>query len=206
MKIDHTAIIQFSALLFIVPFLLMWCHNWLVSHIDQIDQHLAPARSKKMAASLAVFIGTVLLMLFLAPFQHIFFNGYGLFALVFSLATSFLIIRIFLSALLKEIKCQPLFLKWFISQNFWLSIFFMSATELLVLYWLKEINIYIQDQFIFFVIGYSVLISIGGIFLGRTNRQMEWRLTVVTIIDPIIVVFFAGIFLQMILYMFYKIL
>jgi hypothetical protein len=205
MKIDHTAIIQFSTL-FIVPFLLMCCHNWLVSHIDKIDQHLAPAHSKKMAVSLAVFIGTVLLMLFLAPFQHIFFNGYGLFVLVFSLATSFLIIRIFLSALLKEIKCQSLFLKLFINQNFWLCIFFMIATELLVLYWLKDIDIYIQDQFIFFVIGYAVLISIGGIFLGRTNRHKEWRLTVVTIIDPIIVVFFAGIFLQMILYMFYNIL
>jgi hypothetical protein len=205
MKIDHTAIIQFSTL-FIVPFLLMWCHNWLVSHIDKIDQHLAPTRSKKMAVSLAVFIGTVLLMLFLAPIQHIFLNGYGLFVLAFSLATSFLIIRIFLSALLKEIKCQPLFFKLFINQNFWLGIFFMIATELLVLYWLKDISIYIQDQFIFFMIGYKVLISIGGIFLGRTNRQMEWRLTVVTIIDPIIVVFFAGIFLQMTLYMFYNIL
>ncbi len=209
MKIDH--IIQYLPLL-ITPFFLMWCHNWLISSVEQIDQQLATAREgkEKVAVSLAVFIGILLLMLFITPsLQYIFFNGYGIFALGFSLASSFLIIRFFLSALLKEIKCQPLFFKLFINQNFWLSLFFIIATELLILYWLKEINIYVQEELTIFVIGYAALISISGIFLAIPKRKIlrqEWRLILVAIIDPIIVVVFSIIFLQMVLYAFYNIL
>ncbi|MCK5523516.1 MAG: hypothetical protein KAI83_10325 [Thiomargarita sp.] len=206
MKIEH--IIQYLPLL-LTPFFLMWCHNWLISSIEQIDQQLATAREGKVAISLTVFIGILLLMLFITPsLQDIFLNEYGLLAIGFSLSSSFLIIRFFLSTL-KEIKCQPLFFKLFINQNFWLSLFFIIATELSILYWIKEINIYVQEQMIIFVIGYVILISISGIFLGIPKRKMlrqEWRLILITIIDPIIIVVFSLIFLQMVLYAIYKIL
>ncbi len=206
MKIEH--IIQYLPLL-LTPFFLMWCHNWLISSIKQIDQQLATAREGKVAISLTVFIGILLLMLFITPsLQDIFLNEYGLLAIGFSLSSSFLIIRFFLSTL-KEIKCQPLFFKLFINQNFWLSLFFIIATELSILYWIKEINIYVQEQMIIFVIGYVILISISGIFLAIPKRKIlrqEWRLILIAIIDPIIIVVFSLIFLQMVLYAIYKIL
>jgi hypothetical protein len=206
MKIEH--IIQYLPLL-LIPFFLMWCHNWLISSIEQIEQQLASAREGKVAISLTVFIGILLLMLFITPsLQDIFLNEYGLLAIGFSLSSSFLIIRFFLSTL-KEIKCQPLFFKLFINQNFWSSLFFIIATELSILYWIKEINIYVQEQMTLFVIGYVILISISGIFLAIPKRKMlrqEWRLILIAIIDPIIIVGFSLIFLQMVLYAIYKIL
>ncbi len=206
MKIEH--IIQYLPLL-LIPFFLMWCHNLLISSIEQIDQQLATARESKIAVSLIVFIGILLLMLFITPsLQDIFLNDYGLLAIGFSLFSSFLIIHFFITAL-KEIKCQPLFLKLFINQNFWVSLFFIIATELSILYWLKEINIYVQEQMTLFVIGYVILISISGIFLAIPKRKMlrqEWRLILIAIIDPIIIVVFSLIFLQMVLYAIYKIL
>ncbi len=172
-------------------------HNWLIGSVDSFEQQLARETKEKIAVSLALFVGTVLLMLFIAPTQV--FNGYGLLAIGFSLVSSFLIIRFFQLLLLKEMRYQRLFLKFIIHPNFLLAVFFIIATDLLVLYWLKEIDIYFQDQFLFFEIGYAILIVIGGIFLGRRVLGGKWRLSVVAIVDPMIVVFWAMFLLEIVL-------
>ncbi len=193
------------------PILLMWCHNWLISHIEQVNQQLATARETKaqIAVSLGLFIGTVLLMLFLAPSLSHLWRGYGLLAIGFTLISSFLIMRFFLIRLLKEMRCQRFFFKLFINQYFLLTLFFMIATELLVLYWLKEITIYVQEQFLNFVIGYTLLMITGSIFLNFPKQKgpflkEQWHLTVITIIDPIIVISFSVILLSVLLNLFYQ--
>lgn len=193
------------------PILLMWYHNWLISHIEQVNQQLATAREAKtqIKVSLALFIGTVLLMLFIAPsFSHL-SRGYGLLAIVFTLISSFLIIRFFLSKLLKEMRCQRLFFKLFINQYFLLTLFFMIATELLVLYWLKDITTYVQEQFLNFVIGYALLMITASLFLNFPKQKgpflkPQWHLTMLTIIDPIIIISFSVILLQSLLYLFHQ--
>ncbi len=187
----------------IVLVLLMGLHNWLISSIDEIDQQLTTAHKSLMPVSFALFIGTVLLMLLLAPSLGVLFNSYGLLAISFSLVSSFLIISFFLSSLLREIRYHTLWFKFFINPNLLLTIFFIIATELLVLYWLKEVDIYIQQTFLGFVSGYTVLIILSGIFLGFQKRD-DWRLNTIVIIDPIIVVFFAVFLLQIVLSVFYK--
>jgi hypothetical protein len=214
MKIDYNQTIQYT-ILFLFPFLLILYHNWLISHIKpKSDQQLVVIHDtkEKIILSLALFIGTMLFMLYLAPsLSHLFLNGYGLFAIAFAFLSSFLIILFFLSTLLKEIKCQSLFFNFFINRHFWLSLFFIVATELLVLYWLKEIDIYIQDQFLVFLVGYSLNIFGCGIFLGITKQS--WQTFhknrydfAVAIIDPLIVVFFALCLIQILLKVFYHIL
>jgi hypothetical protein len=199
------------AVFVIVSILLMWTHNWLLIPVKSFNQQLATARDakEKIAVSLALFIGTVLLMLFLAPSLQSIFNGYGALAIGFTLVSSFLIIRFFLSSLLKEMRYQRLFFRFFINPNFLLAIFFIIGTELLILYWLKEIDIDIQEKFLGLVIGYSILIIMSGIFLGFPKQSKailreEWRLSVVAIIDPIIVVFWAVFLLEIVLGVFYS--
>lgn len=206
--------IQYAVFVF-VSILLMWTHNWLLNPVKSFNQQLATARDakEKIAVSLALFIGTVLLMLFLAPSLQSLFNGYGALAIGFTLVSSFLIIRFFLSSLLKEMRYQRLFFRFFINPNFWLAIFFIIGTELLILYWLKEIDLDIQEKSLGLVIGYSILIILCGIFLGflflKPSKQIlreseKWRLSVVAIIDPIIVVFWAVFLLQIVLGVFYS--
>jgi len=209
-KIEHHEIMHY-AIFFIVPVLLIWYHNWLISHIKQVNQQLATAHEAKaqIAVSLGLFICTVLLMLFLAPSLPHLWSDYGLLAIGFTLISSLLIMRFFLSRLLKEMRCQRLFFKLFINQYFLLTLFFMIATELLVLYWLKESTIYVQDQFLQFVMGYALLMITGSIFLNVPKQKgpflkQEWRLTVVAIIDPIIVISFSVILLYVLLNLFYQ--
>lgn len=192
---------QYTLIVFV---LLMGLHNWLISSIDQIDQQLTTAHKSLMPISFALFIGTVLLMLLLAPSLGELFNGYGLLAISFSFVSSFLIISFFLSSLLREIRYHTLWFKFFINPNLLLSIFFLIATELLVLYWLKEVDIYIQQTFLGFVSGYAVLIILSGFFLGFQKRPDDWHLSIIVIIDPILVVFFAVFLLQIVLSVFYK--
>jgi hypothetical protein len=214
MKIDYNQTIQYT-ILFLFPFLLILSHNWLISHIKlKNDQQLVATHEikEKIILSLVFFISTMLFMLYLAPsLSQLFLNGYGLFAIGFAFISSFLIILFFLSILLKEIKCQLLFLNFFINRPLWLSLFFIVATELLVLYWLKEVDIYIQDQFLVFLVGYSVNIFGCGIFLGTAKHNWQKLRKnrydfAVAIIDPLIVVFFALCLIQILLKVFYHIL
>ena len=184
----------------IVLVLLIGSHNWLMSSIEKIEQQLTSHKSL-IPVSLVLFIGTVLLMLLLAVSKLL--NGYGLLAIGFSLVSSFLIIRFFLSSLLREMKYQILWFKFFINPNLLLAILFIIATELLVLYWLKEVDIYIQERFLSFVIGYAVLIILSGIFLSFQKGD-DWRLNIIVIINPIIVVSFAFFILQVLLDVFYN--
>jgi len=184
----------------IVLILLIGFHNWLINSIEEIGQQLTSHKSL-IPVSLALFIGTVLLMLLLAASKLL--NGYGLLAIGFSLISSLLIIRFFLSSLLREMKYQILWFKFFLNPNLLLAILFIIATELLVLYWLKEVDIYIQERFLGFVSGYAMLIILSGIFLGFKKRE-DWRLNTIVIINPIIVVFLAFLILQILLTVFYK--
>ena len=184
----------------IVLVLLIGFHNWLINSIEEIGQQLTSHKSL-IPVSLALFIGTVLLMLLLAASKLL--NGYGLLAIGFSLISSVLIIRFLLSSLLREMKYQILGIKFFINPKLLLAILFIIATELLVLYWLKEVDIYIQERFLGFVSSYAVLIILSGIFLGFQKRD-DWRLNTIVIVNPIIVVFFAFFILQILLTVFYK--
>ncbi|EDN65778.1 membrane protein [Beggiatoa sp. PS] len=97
MKIDYNQIIQYTVL-FLIPFLLIVCHNWLISLIKQeSDQQLVATHEtkEKIILSLALFIGTMLFMLYLAPSLTHLFNGYGLFAIGFAFISSFMIILFF---------------------------------------------------------------------------------------------------------------
>lgn len=208
MTINHNEIIQYTILL-IVPFILMLCHNWLISGVKTYDQQLVAIREAliKIGVSLVLFIATVLLMLFLAPKLKFLFTSYGLFAISFSLISSFLIILTF-HTLLTEMRGSKRIFKFFTNNNLLLTILFIISTELVVLYWLKEIDIYVQAQFFIFVIGYAVLITMAGIFLGFPTQKGqilhdEWRLIIVAVIDPIIIVFIAYLLMKVILNIFY---
>ena len=177
--------------------LCVWTHNWLYGAIDSYEQELVQNKTReKITVSLGLFIGTLLIMLYVAP-SHI-FNGYGLLAIGFSLLSSFLIIRFLLLLFLKE----PIFLKFFINPNLLLAIFFIIATNLLVLYWLKEVELYFLDNFFVFETGYFVLIAISGIYLGHPKEKKQWRLSLLAIVDPMIVVFLAVFLLHVILSVF----
>ncbi|MDM8558097.1 hypothetical protein [Candidatus Parabeggiatoa sp. HSG14] len=209
MKIDFNGIIQY-AVFFTIPFLLMGVHSWLIRWVEPCTQQLTLAREvkEKIGVSLALFTGTVLFMLSLASSLQLVFNTYGLLAITFTLISSFFITSFFLS-LLKEIRCQRIFLKFLINRKFLFTLFFILATELLMLYWLKEVNIYVREQFIFFVVGYSVLIVMGGIFLGFPKynwpiQRNDWYFAIIAVIDPIIVVFFAWILVKILLSVFYN--
>ncbi|RKZ73992.1 MAG: hypothetical protein DRR19_30485 [Candidatus Parabeggiatoa sp. nov. 1] len=204
--INYNELIQYAAL-FIIPIFLMGAHNWLISHLQpKTDQKLVTTHraAEKMGLSLALFIGTVLLMFFIAPSAHLMLNVYSGLAIGFALISSFLIIPIFLSSLLKEISRQQLGLKFLYHQHLWLALFFIIATELLVLYWLKEVNNYAQQQFLVFMLGYSALIIMGGFRLAfpkpkRQTQPIEWRLKIVALIDPIIIVCLAYILINILL-------
>ncbi len=205
--ISYNEIIQY-AVLFIVPILLMGFHNWLISHLEpKTDQKLVTAHgaAEKMGLSLALFLGTVLFMFFMAPSVPLMFNVYGGIAIVFALVSSFLIIPIFLSLLLKDMSSQSLGIKFLYRQHLWLALFFIVATELLVLYWLEEGKMYAKEQFlVFFVLGYSALITMSGFLLAfpkpkRQTQPIDWRLKLLAFFDPIIVVCFAYIVIQILL-------
>jgi hypothetical protein len=201
MKINPEIVIPYIVLL-IVPFLLMWCHNLLLSRIEPFNQQLViTGKINKRLVSLILFIATVGFILFFAPnSQQIFITGYGLFALSFALISSFLIVHYF-QELLKDMRGNKQVFRFLKDKNLILFILFVVGTELVILYWLKEVDIYVQKPFWFFVMGYSVLIAIGNIFLGFSKKivREQWRLSVVTIIDPIIVLCFSGLFLKMLL-------
>ena len=94
--------------------------------------------------------------------------------------------------------------------NFWLVVLSITAVELLVLYWLKEVHVYVQTQFVFFLVGYSILIVTTNILLSLpASWQMlreEWRTYVAVVIDPIIIVWFALVLVKILLHVFSQLL
>jgi hypothetical protein len=89
----------------------------------------------------------------------------------------------------------------FINQNFLLTVYLITLTELSFLNWIKEITTYAQVRFLIFVLLYSLLIVVVSILLGlpeekneqgkRLPQQWQWRSLIV--IDPLFVILCTSI-------------
>ena len=101
---------------------------------------------------------------------------------------------------------KRLSLKLLVNPQVILTVVLMLSVELSFLYWLKETTTDIQQQFLIFVLAYSALMSIVGIWLGlpeapKGGRKFpdSWQVTVIVFLDPVISVLLTGIALQIIL-------
>jgi hypothetical protein len=206
---DTNNLVQ-DGLFFLMPFFLMLIHYFIKKPDKQFDELVVAAHgiNPKIFASVGLFVATVLLMLFFAP-QQVVNNIYGWITVGSVLPLSFIIIYL-LQPLLKSMKNTAYVFKFWVKGNFWLVVLSITAVELLVLYWLKEVHVYVQTQFVFFLVGYSILIVTTNILLSLpASWQMlreEWRTYVVVAIDPIIIVWFALVLVKILLHVFYQLL
>jgi hypothetical protein len=200
-----------ESLFFLMPFFLMLIHYFIKRQDKQFDELVLAAHginNPKIFASVGLFVATVLLMLFFAP-QQVVNNIYGWITVGSVLPLSFIIIYL-LQPLLKSMKNTAGVIKFLLKGNFWLVVLSIAAVELLVLYWLKEVHVYVQTQFVFFLVGYSILIVTTNILLSLPASwqilQAEWRTYVVVVIDPIIIVWFALVLVKILLHVFSQLL
>jgi glucan phosphoethanolaminetransferase (alkaline phosphatase superfamily) len=183
-------------LLFII-FLLVKVHNWLIGNHKNLGLSITLTPKKKWSTYLVLFGGTMGLMFFLASsLEH------GLKALIVIGVTaifSFFIISP-LNVLLTTMREDKLSWKFLMNQNFLLIAYLVIFTELVFLNWLKEIETYVKSLFLAFIILYSVLLVIVGLFLGiPTGRKIlkNWRLIAIIVLDASIVGFLMGFLVKM---------
>jgi hypothetical protein len=98
----------------------------------------------------------------------------------------------------QSLSCDFLFFQ----QDFWLTAYLIIFTELSFLYWVKEVTTYFREPFLAFVISYSILIWIAGIFIARFSKTSEsaaeWPyLWSIAIIDSLIVVMLSTVLLYL---------
>jgi len=198
-------IIQY-AIIFLMALFLIGCHNGLFksapsnpfkrSTIDLTQQ-------EQVLVYVGLFVGTVLLMFWIAPISQ--FRLDGLIAFVVTSISSLFIIST-LKPLLGAMRENKLSYGFVINQNFLLTACLIIFTELSFLNWFKEITTYVQTQFFIFVALYSVLIMIVGIYLGIPKNDegkkvlpTQWRWRLVIVLNPIIVVLLTGILVKLVL-------
>lgn len=209
-------ILQYGGLA-LMALLLIACHNWILNRqeLNPFKRSVIDLRLQKQwglfwSLFLVLLTGTVGGMFLLVPSFD--FLWPGILAVFITLISSFFLLLTF-KASLSAMREGKLSLKFLINQNFLLTIYLMTCTELSFLYWLKEIKAYIQTPFLTFVVLYSVLVITIGIFLGHQKGESEqqpfnqgsssdkeqsknWRYQLIIILDPIIIVFLTGILLK----------
>ncbi len=83
----------------------------------------------------------------------------------------------------------------------------ISTIELSFLYWMKEVTIYFSPPFLIFVVLYSLLILwIASVLSLNTHNKLllkNWEFISIAVLDSVLVVLSATIFLQIILIMIY---
>jgi glucan phosphoethanolaminetransferase (alkaline phosphatase superfamily) len=204
-------IIQY-VIVFVIALLLIGFHNWLLSSDkpNPFKRSTINLTSKeKVAYWMVLFFGTLLLMFgiaikWIAPFPQL-IKLDGVIAIGVASILSFFIIFTF-NGLLATMRQNKLSLKFLVDQNFMLTAYFIILIALSFLNWVKEIETYAQKPFLVFVICYTVLIAVIGIFLdipkqngsGKT-RPDYWRFKTVILLDPIIIGLLIGTLVKVIL-------
>jgi len=195
------------AILFSIALLLMGCHNWILR-----DEKANPFKRsvieltafKRWNLYAVLLMGTVGLMFWVAPSLQSIFDE--LMVIFITPILSFFILYT-LKGLLSTMREDKLSFKWFINQDFLLTAYFIILTEFIFLNWFKELTTYVQTQFLVFVLLYSLLILVIGILLGIPEKDgggkrlpANWRLKTIIIsiiiLDPMIVVVWASILVQ----------
>ncbi|EDN67908.1 membrane protein [Beggiatoa sp. PS] len=194
------------AILLLVAFFFMACHNWILRGDKNPFKRsvIELTAFKRWSLYVVLLVGTGGLMFWVAPASPFIFDG--LIAIFMIPILSFFILYT-LKGLLTTMREDKLLLKLFINQDFLLTVYFIMLTEFIFLNWFKELTTYVQTQFFVFVILYSVLIIVIGILLGIPEKNGggkrlpdDWRLKSVIIaiilLDPMIVVVWASILVQ----------
>jgi len=204
MAID--SLIKYSVQLVIV-LLLMGCHDWLLSinKANPFKRSVIDLTKFQWITYLGLFFGgTVLSMYVVTEPLQLRLDEWVVVGVTSVL--SFFVLYTF-KTLLTTMRVDKLLFKLLVSQNFLLAAYLIILIELVFLNWFKEISTYVQAQFLVFVILYSLLIIVIGILLGIPKKNGggkrlpdDWRLKAVIvsiiILDPIIVVVWAGILVQ----------
>jgi len=204
MAID--SLIKYSVQLVIV-LLLMGCHDWLLSinKANPFKRSVIDLTKFQWITYLGLFFGgTVLSMYVVTEPLQLKLDEWVVVGVTSVL--SFFVLYTF-KTLLTTMRVDKLLFKLLVSQNFLLAAYLIILIELVFLNWFKEISTYVQAQFLVFVILYSLLIIVIGILLGIPKKNGggkrlpdDWRLKAVIvsiiILDPIIVVVWAGILVQ----------
>jgi len=199
-----------ESLFFLMPFVLMLIHYLIKQPDKQFDELVVATHgiNPKIFISIGLFVTTVLLMLWFTP-EQVVGNIHGWLTIGSLLALSFFIVYL-LQPLFKAMKNTANIFKFLLKGNFWLIVLSITAVALLVLYWLQEVNVYVQAQFIFFLLGYSTLIVITSVLLNLPVSwqivREQWRSYTVVVIDPIIIMGFAWILIKILLYIFSQLL
>ncbi len=205
MAID--SLIKYGVQLVIV-LLLMGCHDWLLSinKSNPFKRSVIDLTSQfQWINYLGLFFGgTVLSMYVVAQPSQLKLDEWVVIGVTSVL--SFFILYTF-KTLLTTMRLDKLLFKLLVNQDLLLAAYLIILIELVFLNWFKEITTYVQAQFLVFVILYSVLIIVIGILLGIPKKNGggkrlpdDWRLKSVIIsiiiLDPIIVVVWASILVQ----------
>jgi hypothetical protein len=198
-------IIQYAILCLIVLFLIHF-HNWILKRValNPFKRSTTDlSAQEQILIYLGLFFGTVLLMFWFAPSSPFILDG--LIAIGMTSISSLLIILMF-KVLLSEMREDKLSYRFILNQNFLLTAYCILFTELSFLNWYKEITIYVQRPFFIFVVLYSGLLMIVGIYLGIPKNdeakkvlptQWQWRLVI--ILNPMIVLLLTGILIKLLL-------
>lgn len=127
--------------------------------------------------------------------------------LVLFILWSFFIIYTF-EALLDKIRDSNLSLSILLNPHFLIIAHLVILLELAVLYNFYDIAIYTSEQFKLFILAYSFLLILIGVFLGiRKQRKVlftsHWKIQnrkafLIVLCDPIFVIFLIGIIFLMV--------
>ncbi len=182
-------------IIFIVLGMLTICRNLLLVGNEQNNPfkrasiELEP--KERWGGYAALLFGTIALMLLIAPSSS--FRLDILIAIGFSVIMSFFIL-LTLNSLLGNMKEGKLSVRFLVNQNLLLVIYLIVFTELSFLNWLKEVSTYFQNQFLAFIVLYSILLVMVGSYLGIPKQGGEkreiphnWRLRLLVVLDPLIV-------------------
>jgi hypothetical protein len=202
MAID--SLIKYGVQLVIV-LLLMGCHDWLLSinKANPFKRSVIDLTKFQWINYLWLFFGGTVLSMYVVA-QPLELDEWVVVGVTSVL--SFFVLYTF-KTLLTTMRVDKLSFKLLVSQDFLLAAYLIILIELVFLNWFKEITIYVQAQFLVFVILYSVLIIVIGILLGIPKKNGggkrlpdDWRLKAVIvsiiILDPIIVVLWVSLLVQ----------
>ncbi|MEK8019198.1 MAG: hypothetical protein VSS75_020195 [Candidatus Parabeggiatoa sp.] len=187
------------AIIFLIALLLIKFHDFLIGTNEENPfKHsvIDLSFNERWGVYLVLFIGTMVLMFLIA--SSLPFKLGGVIAIIVASISSFFIISS-LNVLLAEMKEDKLSFKRLINQDFLWTIYLIIFTELSFLNFAAETLTYTKKPFLFFVLLYSLIIILVGIFLGipkegeRKKIPESWKLKSIIILDPIIVILLADI-------------
>lgn len=195
-----------EALLFLIPLIISisWNRYYLFQEatIQEPLPQLAELTPQIQALLyLGLISGTLLLMFFFTPFSLTLWTS--IITLIVVLVVSFFLVSILQTVLDIMRQNKRLSVLLLIKFDILLMVTLISVVELSFLFWIKDVTTYFQSSFSRFVIFYSLWLFIIAIILALRNDKIHLLknryFISLAILDSLLVILLAVIFLQIIL-------